>query len=245
MKTINSIMLRRKNRLVIPEGYLLDEPSSDRSLQHMLSIANEMKQIGYVLSPHLATALLRINPKYLKDFYDELIITLKELVGADVEYKPMYKGFPETVIEKSDEELLMDQLFGYCLDFHSYLHDWFYGKREAHNFRDHFEFDEKKDITIPLDDSNIEYTVVRMAEMADAHNMFEVLMAQPEAFSRQDEQDLKWYFKNYAAVVKDHIPAEIPNKENLTLIIVLAHQNGVETVHKFKTATDVLRYAVK
>ncbi|MBP3398377.1 MAG: TerD family protein, partial [Erysipelotrichaceae bacterium] len=31
----------------------------------------------------------------------------------------------------------------------------------------------------------------------------------------------------------------------LTLIIVLAHQNGDETVHKFKTATDVLRYAVK
>ena len=245
MKTINSILLRRKNRIIVPEGYLLDVPSSNKALQYMLTIADEMKQIGYVLSPNLAATLLRLDTSCVKSFYDEMMDALKEKVGTDVEYKPMYKGFPETVIAKSDEELLLDQLFGYSLDFHNYLYDFYYGNGVVPSFRDRFAFDEEKTDKIPLDDSNIEYTVVRMMSVEEAEKMFEDLMAQPEAFSRQDEADLQWYFENSKESVGKSIPLEVPNKENLTHILVLAFNNGIKTGLRFKTATDVLRYAVK
>ncbi|MBR5004564.1 MAG: hypothetical protein IKY14_03775, partial [Erysipelotrichaceae bacterium] len=225
MKTINSILLRRKNRIIVPEGYLLDVPSSNKVLQYMLTIAAEMKQIGYVLSPNLAATLLRLDTSCVKSFYDEMMDALKEKVGADVEYKPMYKGFPETVIAKSDEELLLDQLFGYSLDFHNYLCDFYYGNGLVPTFRDHFAFDEEKTEKIPLDDSNIEYTVVRMMSVEESEKIFEDLMAQPEAFSRQDEADLQWYFENCKEFVGKSIPLEVPNKENLTHILVLAFNN--------------------
>ena len=245
MKTINSILLRRKNRIIVPEGYLLEVPSSNTSLQYMLTIADEMKQLGYVLSPNLAATLLRLDPDCLEDFYEEIIEVLKEKVGADVEYKPMYKGFPQTVIEKSNLQLMVDQMFGYSLDFHNFLHNYFCSHDETVIFRDSFDFDKKPEAVVPLDDSNIEYTVVRAATVEDADKMFEALMAQPEAFSRQDEADLTWYFAEYTSSAKEHIPAVIPNKENLSLVIYLAVNNGIKTSLKFNTATAVLRYAVK
>ena len=83
-------------------------------------------------------------------------------------------------------------------DFHNYLYDFYYGNGVVPSFRDRFAFDEEKTEKIPLDDSNIEYTVVRMMSVEESEKMFEDLMAQPEAFSRQDEADLQWYFEKCA-----------------------------------------------
>ena len=92
-KTMNEILLRRKNKVILEKGNVT-EPNN----QYIVTIMKNVEALGYTFSKELFETLQTQTKEDLQKFYLELIPMLKKLFGADVVYKPMYPNFPESVI---------------------------------------------------------------------------------------------------------------------------------------------------
>ena len=72
-----------------------------------------IESLGYTFSKEVYDVLETYSDVELGDFYLELICELRELVGADVEYTPMYPDFPQSVMDMDSSELYINAMFHY------------------------------------------------------------------------------------------------------------------------------------
>jgi len=224
MNATNKILLRRKNLLIV-EPINADYEQTKNEQVLVVTMMKNVQSLGFTFSKELFEALSHMNRDELKVFYSDLIPALKELVGADVEYNPMYPNFPTQVAEMDGIELFINAI----------VHYWSFG-----TLMPEYEKDER----LPLIDVN-KMALLSTGNHEDLMEIFKNLVASKTSLSAQDKEDVTTIIKDCADYA-NYLPDEIPLKENVALIgkliIEEAPVKSASAISKyFRTATDVLR----
>lgn len=220
----NSILLRRRNKVIVPLG------NSSLPISYTATINKNLESIGYTLSKSVVEAIGALSLDVAASFYDELIAVLTEARGVR-DYKPMYPDFPRQVMEAPAAKLYINAVL-------HYLTVWFAdvagdGRREIIWLPDY-----DKTPREPLKDG-VRLTVIDLGTEDDLHQIFSSVITSKTSISETDREELKWYFQNY----KPALPETIPNKEVLAFVGGLVADILALKIH-VRTATDVLRLAV-
>jgi hypothetical protein len=206
----NSIYIRRKSKLYLDKGenYLTDD--------YIFNLLKNIEGLSYTLSTELIEVVKTLSLDRLRTFYKQLITDLRENVGENVEFKPMYPNFPEQIKETTEEEL-------YSNAFWHYLGDWI-GKRILPKY-------EKKERENLKDKINLK--VIGLGNKEDFNSIFTRLLSSKTSISETDKQDVEWYVKNYDNKIFDLTPTEIPLKENVAYFLGCLLKNNLEAETQF------------
>lgn len=194
---------------------------------YALSLNENLNTLGYSMDEKLFNTVATLSHSEVKKLSNEWIPMLKEMVGANVTYNPLYPNFPTQVIKMKKVHLSLNALFHYWSNG-TYIP---YTKVEMRSFS-----------TI-----NVTYKNITIGKEKDLHDLMYNLMNAAESISAQGIKDLTTYFTEYEKFM-DFVPDTIPNKENLAIItnLILTHSKepSIEEIgRRFKTVTDVLRLA--
>ena len=219
------ILLRRKNKIIIPAKVDENEPDE---IVTVLAMLKNIQSLGYTFSKELIKELRYVHINSLKATYSMLVRNIKYYVGADKVYNFMFPNFPEQVLEESDFNLYSNVVKHY-MSYGTWLPD--------------FEKDER----LPLFE-NDDFTVLEIGTLEDCTDIMYNLIGSKTSLSQQDQDDLCSLLV-FFGVDKDKLP-QIPFKENIPIVsnfIMLNSQSNM-WFHLlkgyYKTATDVLRFAV-
>lgn len=227
MSEVNEILLRRKHMVMFPM-YQKDYETTNTEKAMVVSAIKNFEALGFTVSKDLLDAMLSCTKQEVEQMYKDIMPKLRALVGADVEYNPMYPNFPEQVMEASDVELFINAI----------LHYFTYGQ-----WMPEYEKEER----LPLFDVN-KMTVLTVGTKDDLMAVFSNLVASKSSLSEQDKEDIEEVIKSIADYA-NYLPEEIPLKENAALIGKLIIEEAPIKEAKwiqryFNTATDILRLIV-
>ena len=212
-----NIIAFQKNFIVVPSIGI-----DNRNLAMMVQA--ELMQFGYMLSQDALHQIGYADAADIKDFHNEVIQYLKEMTGGLRNYKPVYSGFPQQVMEMSEFELWFNQLIGYYTGGTFQADEWTKTKGTA------FE--------------QVKYKIIESGSKISFEHIFTTLAKSGTSLTPNDLSVIEWFVKNYPTL---EFPEIIPFKENLcTIIGVLVKENReLSTVKLPKlTTTDVLRVVV-
>ncbi|MBT2291378.1 TerD family protein [Paenibacillus albidus] len=220
---INTIYLRRAHKLIITEG---KGPGRLPEVYLAAAIKN-IETLGFTFSRPLMRAVRTLSKEQFEACYHQLVADLKGLVGANVEYKPMYPAFPVQVMQADAAGLYLNALYHYLT----------------------LNLPEGKatDRTPLLDGVNLK--VIDLGSTEEFHTLIHQLIQAKGSISETDKKDIDVVIELAEAEAMDEIlPSEIPFKENVGFVVasLLKHEkvNAKLIGRYFKTATDVLRLAV-
>ncbi len=220
----NSIYLRRQRKVYI-------EGINSSSRKYAVALNSNLESLGYTLSPALIKAVSTLSISELCEFYTVLVTDLKDMVGANVDFKPMYPNFPEQVKQASETELYLNAAI-------HYFGDWI-GTR----ILPHYEKEKREDLN-----DKIEYKIINFGSEQDFELIFTTLLGAKSSITEADKADVEWFIKEYGDDIIRLIPDEIPLKENIALLggCLIKYTNVFNeiVIPYIKTATDVLRLAV-
>ena len=80
----NSIYLRRRSRIILPEGQGAGLP-----LSHAVSVARNLEALGFTLSEPLIRACQTLSLEQLTALYGQLVTDLRAAMGAHKPFRPM------------------------------------------------------------------------------------------------------------------------------------------------------------
>lgn len=221
---LDKILLRRKHSVMFePADMAYEQSRTEKAL--IVSGLKNVQALGFTFSKELLEKAFHFTRDEFTAFYGFLIPALKELVGADVTYNPMYPNFPQQVAEASDIELFINAI----------VHYWSFG-----TLMPEYEKNER----LPLIDDN-KMAVLSVGNHDDLMTIFTNLVESKTSISEQDKEDIETIIlacPDYTT----YLPDIIPLKENVAfvgkLIIEKAPIKSADSISKyFKTATDVLR----
>lgn len=221
---LDKILLRRKHSVMFePANMAYEQSKTEKAL--VVSGLKNVQALGFTFSKELIEKAFHFTRDEFTAFYGFLIPALKELVGADVTYNPMYPNFPQQVAEASDIELFINAI----------VHYWSFG-----TLIPEYEKNER----LPLIDDN-KMAVLSVGSHDDLMTIFTNLVESKTSISEQDKEDIETIIlacPDYTT----YLPDTIPLKENVAfvgkLIIEKAPIKSADSIGKyFKTATDVLR----
>ena len=221
---LDKILLRRKHLVMFePADMAYEQSKTEKAL--VVSGLKNVQALGFTFSKELLEKAFHFTRDEFAAFYGFLIPALKELVGADVQYNPMYPNFPQQVAEASDIELFVNAI----------VHYWSFG-----TLMPEYEKNER----LPLIDDN-KMAVLSVGNHDDLMTIFTNLVESKTSISEQDKEDIETIVlacPDYTT----YLPDTIPLKENVAfvgkLIIEKAPIKSADSISKyFKTATDVLR----
>lgn len=219
----NKIYLKRKNKILIEKG-----SGDSRNPLYVVTILKNIEDLGYTFSRKVIDTLSTFSKEELEKFYLDLVNNLKEMVGANVDYTPMYPNFPKQVMDIEESKLYLNALVHY-LTFGQVLPKY------------------KKEERLPLFEGK-QLKVIEIGDEKDFVSIFKNLISSKTSISQRDKEDIEWFIKNYKDSIITILPCDIPLKENIALITyLLLKYTDVESnflSRYFKTSTDVLRLAV-
>lgn len=208
--------LLTKNIIALRNNLIIDSGDNSHENQNLaLQVAAEMMQFGYLISNTGLNLLSRWSKDELVNYHNEVINYLKTQLSANRQYVPFWKGFPDEVMEKSETELWLHQIFHY----------WSGGKYEPS------EWTEQRKTAF----EHTTYTKLLVGSEYDFDKIFTTLVSVNQSLTPDDLQIVKWFVKSGRQLI---FPDAIPFKENLTTLASLKLDVPVKTV------TDVLRIAV-
>ena len=220
----NSILLRRKNKVIVPRG---DSTLPDT---YAATIDKNLEGLGYTLSPEVVEALKTLGPEEAAGFYGEVLEALKELRGV-ADYRPMYPNFPRQVMEAGRAELYLNALMHYLTAWLSDLS----GEEEGRRVWLPTYTKEERGLL----DEEVGLTVIGLGTEEELREVFTRVVSSNASISETDKAELKWFVENYGLTPPD----AIPNKEVLAFVGGLMPDNPGLRKH-VRTVTDVLRVAV-
>ena len=209
------IALRTRRALPLPPG----EPGpADLEAQ----LQAEAMALGFVFDEDAVRALIGA-PKARA----EVFAVLQRLVGADKRWEPMYPNFPAQVFEASEAELYLNAI----------RHYWSWGQWRP---------DYAKQARLPQFESGMTFKPVGRIEPEALLDVFAKLLAANGALAEVDRAVLGSLFHHFdEATLLPHVPASVPFKETLCLMVAHALERGMPTLAAgvVQTTTDVLRVA--
>lgn len=222
----NTIYLRRANKLII-ESY---EGKQQLPKTHLATALKNIEALGYIFSDELMQAMRQLSKEQFEAVYHQLVADLRVMVGAHVQYQPMYAGFPMQVMQAEEAELYLNAMIHYLTNLTVVYTDQPSVKR--------MPLLEKTDLkVIGLGNKEAFQTLIRQIIEAKG------------SISETDKKDIDTVLEHAAPSEVDAIlPDEIPFKENVGFVVssLLKHEKAnIDRISLyFKTASDVLRLAV-
>ncbi|MFS0872631.1 TerD family protein [Paenibacillus xylanilyticus] len=219
----NTIYLRRANKLIIEQ----QEGEKRLPKAYLATALKNMEALGYTFSDELMRAVRSLSKEQFEALYVQLVADLRIMVGAHVEYKPMYSGFPMQVMQEDEADLYLNAIIHYLT--------LVYPDREP---VERMPLMEKTDLK-----------VIRLGNQEEFQTLIRQLIEAKGSISPTDKEDIDTVLEHADPDEVDAIlPSEIPFKENVGFVVaaLLKHEKaGIERIGPyFKTATDVLRLAV-
>lgn len=202
-----------------PEGLEAD-PTSEPLIN---TVCAEMIALGFTLSKDLYVALASLSKDKLSATLDELFEALNYLKGADVEYQPMYPGFPQQVIDSENGELY----------FNALLHYWTFGEW----------LPEFEPIKRPKSPESYKLHEIGLASESDLLDLFPRLLSSADSLSEEDKAIVSWFINQESLCDKLVYPDDIPFAETRCVVAAELLTKGLPIEHLVKTATDILRLA--
>jgi hypothetical protein len=224
---MNDIFLRRRNKLIVNR-----KKGGKNSIRVMATLLKNFSSLGYTFSKDIIDRLKVYPEKSLEKFEKNTSKVIKEMLGADVEYNPMYPNFPKQVMEASDAELFFNAALHYIttIRLEGKVDSWLptYEKEER-----------EKLVDIP------KLQVIELGSKEEFFGIFKNMIGAKVEMSPTDKTDLDWFVKQFKDDIKEILPDKIENKENLSYTIGELRANSLDVTDLmgkyFKTATDVLR----
>lgn len=105
---MREILLRRRKKIIVPTF-----EQEHHNECYVASINKNIEDLGFCFSKDLFNALSQCDIDYLKDIYEEICSLIAEMVGADLDYRPMYPNFPKSVMQRNEYELYFNALIHY------------------------------------------------------------------------------------------------------------------------------------
>jgi len=212
--SINAIYLRRAQKVILPKG--------TAGLADVSLIATAMKNIeslGYTFSKDVIVDLITSDSADVVHFVNEITATLKTLLGDNVRHRPMYPNFPQQVMNASEAELYVNAMLHYL------------GSAIGVSILPVYEKANRPELAHkqPL-------KIIEKGSEVDFQKLILNLATSKVSFNEVDRADLKTVLETSTI----RFGGDIPNKENLAYLATL----DISFTAQFKTATDVLRYAV-
>ena len=216
---MNSIYLRRRLKVIVPEG------DGETAIEVIAALQRNIESLGFVLAPEVCQRLTTLSLPKIETFYKDLVSTLREMVGAHRAFNPFYPNFPAQVMELSRVELYWNAIIHYCTN-------------KLIPF-------EKRERTPLLDESAPK--VISLGSREEFERIFTLLVSAKTSLSAQDKKDVEWFVSQYREGIERLLPVDIAHKENLAVAGAALLKNtrfgGEWLATRMKTPTDVLRLA--
>lgn len=221
------VMLEKKNAVVIDSEYISEEtyPAS-----YALSFSRNIESLGFTPNMELLEQLRHISPINLGKLSNEIVPILEEMVGAHVKYEPMFKNFPESVMDAEEGELLWKQILGYMSDVIQVY--------SGVDVRSMISFDGEVEKRASMEEKP-KFKLLSIGTEEDFDILTKNILSGKSSVSPADSEWVKW-----AIINRDVMPESIPNKETLAFVTKVILDNNLSITVPCKTCTDVLRVAV-
>lgn len=185
------------------------------------------------MSADLMKEIAKQEPGSARETLSSLIEMAKKEVGADHEYRPMYPGFPEQVMNMEDARFFYNALIYYMTGFPPY---------ESVMYEDDELLSER---------DRIEYTCenlkcVGLADAGDIEKIYENLVTAPQVLSEKDVETVMQIVTETPEILRKDV--DIRNKETLCLLA----SRSADELHvpirnnaffrMLRTPTDVARF---
>lgn len=200
------------NGFIIPPQTRIHTDTNKNEI--VLGLQVELISRGYMLSKNLYDDLLQADRNYLKNLYKVILTYIDETIGNG-HFKPLFEGFPQSVMNMSEYDFYLNQV----------LHYFSNGKFIPDNTiyePSHIKYMRKS------------YTIIEKGTEEMFLGIFTTLCSAPVALTPQDTAIFDFFVKYYSN--KLILPAAIPMKEIVCKLIDAG-------LYVPKTVTDVLRYA--
>ena len=183
------------------------------------TVQAELMQFGVMLDECSLSCLMLQTCKNIIRYHDEVIAYLKYIKG-DGNYRPLYDGFPQQVMEMSEAELFLNAIFHYWSNGEWVPNAYTKSKSTA------FEYPS--------------YKVLNLCSETEFNRIFTDILSVNQSITPMDKEVVKWSLKNKPwDTIRDFLPKTIPFKENLCFLLGTAAYVFLDY-----TYTDILRTAV-
>ena len=177
----------------------------------------ELMQLGYMLDNEALESLKGVYSEDIIRYHNEVIPYLKYIKG-DGDYRPLYDGFPQQVMEMSDMELFANAIRHYASHGQWVPNSYTQAKPTA------FE--------------HPNYKMLRPCSEGEFNRIFTDILSVNQSITPMDKEVVKWFLENGVCIY----PIEIPFKENYCMVLSMLNiEDGIPYSY---TYTDILRVAV-
>lgn len=208
---------------------MIEQEKGEKQLPkvYLATALKNIETLGYTFSDELMQAVRTLSKEQFEALVVQVVADLRIMVGAHVDYKPMYPGFPAQVMEEDEVELYLNAILHYLT--------WVYPNHEPVE-------------RVPLLDK-INLKVIGLGNKADFQTLMRQLIEAKGSISETDKADIDTVLEHGEPDEVDALlPAEIPFKENVGFVVasLLTYEKAnIDRIGPyFRTATDVLRLAV-
>ena len=225
------IYLRKSLKVILPAGL------GQASAAVVSTAAANLQSLGFGIAPPLQERLLTLADEQVVAWYDGVLPILRQMVGADRAFAPMYPNFPAQVMEASDAELYFNAVthyFGFMLS--DALGDPSLVVLPQYETQPRPALEQLPALE--------ELSALRWIDLGSKHEfdaLFTQLAGANGALSASDREILCWFAAHRP--VGPLLPASIPQKETLALLAATL-PDATPLLPHVRTATDVLRLAV-
>ena len=234
MSSLNSIYLRRKNKVILS--------SSNSKLEDvaLATILKNIESLGYTFSPQLIECLATLSLPEASLFYSQIVKDLKQAISANVKYSPMYPNFPTQVMKMADAELYLNAIVHYV------------GTAMGVRILPQYEKEERPPLLKLykqkiLTSKIFKLKIIDLGTETELVDIFGNLLAANTSLSPSDKEDLTEFISGFPKLAAKILPKKFGYKENLAFtagLLINHHQDAEKLlIPYFKTATDVLRLA--
>lgn len=195
----------------------VSESTKATSLPLVYTVQAELMQLGVMLDEQAFSCLSLLGDEDIIRYHDEVIAYLKYIKG-DGEYRPLYDGFPQQVMEMSEAELFLNAVFHY----------WSNGEWVPNAYTK----------SKPTAFEHPTYKILRPCGEGEFNRFFTDILSVNQSITPMDKEVVKWFLENKPWCIRDLLPKTIPFKENLCFLL-----GTPSKVFWDYTYTDILRTA--
>ena len=156
-----------------------------------------MESLGFTFSEPLIEELQTLSVDTFTSFYKELVKHLKEMVGAHIQFAPMYPNFPQQMMDLSDADLYINAIIHYV----TLRLPVSKSRRTTSLFLD-----------------SVDLKVINLGSEEDFNQMISQLISANSSISSTDKTDVEWAI-THTEDVSCFLPNVIPHKGKYVFII--------------------------
>jgi hypothetical protein len=217
------IYLRRARRVLVRSG------DSHLARPFLATLHKELEAIGYTLSAILDERLQTLERGDFASFSRNLLRSLREIRGANVEWRPLYPNFPEQVINADEAELFWNALNHY---------------RSSGRWKPAGGISNRADLA--YEERRAHFQEITLGDQEHFDRLLSQLVGARSSLSVQDKEDIAWFVRQYGTRTYELLPTTIHSRENLAILGAALLGNDRAAAMEFlerhiRSATDVLR----